>query len=148
MKKIESKPEVVFDQRCQSIEGLDHLHVCKLLERAWQVFDGPKSSKVNVVLTDMKEHCALHEEFLNDATPTDVMAFPYKDSDLFGEIIVNREMAISQAPQQKHCVLAEISLYIVHGALHLLGFDDTCLASREKMRTAEQEVLFVFGDFS
>jgi probable rRNA maturation factor len=105
------------------------------------LFDGPLPAQVDVVVIGMEEHCRLHEEFLSDPTPTDVMAFPYADKDLFGEIIVNSDMALLQAPLQKQSALAEMTLYIVHGALHLLGFDDTSVPSREKMRAAEQKVV-------
>jgi rRNA maturation RNase YbeY len=111
------------------------------VKTVWELFDGPLPAQVDVVVIGMEEHCRLHEEFLSDPTPTDVMAFPYADKDLFGEIIVNSDMALLQAPLQKQSALAEMTLYIVHGALHLLGFDDTSVPSREKMRAAEQKVV-------
>ena len=124
-----------------SLPGLTAELADAAVKTVWDLFDGPLPAQVDVVVIGMEEHCRLHEEFLSDPTPTDVIAFPYADQDLFGEIIVNSDMALLQAPLQKHSALSEITLYIVHGALHLLGFDDTSAPSREEMRAAEQQVV-------
>lgn len=111
------------------------------LQRAWQIYAGPREANLCLVFMEEKEHTALHQQFLNDPRPTDVMAFPYDDEDLFGEIVVNVDMAQQQCARFGKNFSQEILLYIVHGALHLIGFDDLCEASKRNMRFAEQRVL-------
>jgi len=123
------------------LENLLESRVLTLLQRAWQLFDGPYQAFVEVVWMAQAEHCAVHGKFLNDPSPTDVMAFPYGDEDLFGEILVNLDMAADQAKRRHLPIQQEVELYVVHGALHLLGFDDQDEPSRAAMRAAEKRVL-------
>ncbi len=123
------------------LEGLAEARVLELLQRAWELFDGPADALVEVVWMAQQEHCELHARFLDDPSPTDVMAFPYGDEDLFGEILVNIDMATEQAQQRHLPIQQEVELYVVHGALHLLGFDDHDDDTRSAMRAAESRVL-------
>ena len=101
----------------------------------------PQETSVELCLMNEKEHCAAHQRFLNDPSATDVMAFPYDDDDCCGELLVNVEMALRRAPEFSHSPVHELLLYVVHGTLHLLGFDDHQPQDIEKMRAAEQNVL-------
>lgn len=123
------------------LETLDENRVLQLLQRAWELFDGPDNALIEVVWMAQPEHCELHARFLDDPSPTDVMAFPYGDEDLFGEILVNLDMAAEQAIELHLPIQGEVELYVVHGALHLLGFDDHDDDTRAAMRAAESRVL-------
>ena len=135
-----AEPRVTLVERA-SLPGLDAERVQQLAARAWRLYGGPAGAALEVVLMGGAEHTALHAEFLDDPTPTDVMAFPYDEDDLHGEVLVNLDMAHKQAAQRGLDVRAEAELYVVHGVLHLLGFDDRDDASRARMRDAEREVL-------
>lgn len=135
-----AEPVVTLTERV-SLQGLDAPRVQELLTRAWQLYAGVDGAAVEVVLMGAKEHTELHARFLDDPAPTDVMAFPYEEPDLFGEVLVNIDMARAQADAHALTVLEEAELYVVHGALHLLGFDDRDDASRSEMRAAERAVL-------
>jgi probable rRNA maturation factor len=111
------------------------------MDTVWKLFSGPENARLCVVFMNQAEHCALHNEFLNDPSATDVMAFPYQDEDLFGEILVNVEMAAACAAEHQQTIAEEVLLYIVHGGLHLIGFDDTCESTRKEMRDAEKQVM-------
>lgn len=113
----------------------------KLLARAWKFYDGPASAILDVVWMGRDEHDRLHARALDDPTPTDVITFPYGDDDLFGEIVVNLDMALEQATSRDIAMLDEVALYVVHGALHLLGLDDATEEQRLAMRAAEAKVL-------
>ncbi|TAH36449.1 MAG: rRNA maturation RNase YbeY [Planctomycetota bacterium] len=108
---------------------------------AWALFDGPPGAVVEVSLIAGREHTVLHARHLRDSRATDVMAFPYGEPDLFGEILVNRDMAREQARRRGRSALQEAMLYVAHGALHLLGFRDDDAAARRSMRAAEARVL-------
>lgn len=110
------------------------------VRKVWELEGGP-AARVEVVLMDEGEHSQLHGEFLNDPSPTDVMAFPYEDDDCFGELLVNVEMAARVAAEHAHTPEQECTLYVVHGCLHLLGYDDHEDEDRVAMRAAEARVM-------
>ena len=134
------EPEVRFRASVRE-KGVTLALARGLVTRAWEIYGGPAEAVVEVALLGGEEHAVLHERFLGDPAETDVMAFPYGDPDLFGEILVNREFARKEAKRRKISAADEIQLYIVHGALHLLGFDDSNPRVRKKMRDAEKKVL-------
>ena len=77
----------------------------------------------------------LHEQFLNQTGPTDVITFHH------GEIFIGVPMARRQAHEVGTSLVRELRLYIVHGLLHLQGLDDRSPAKRRRMRAAETRVL-------
>ena len=90
-------------------------------------------------LTDT-ELASIHAEFLADPNPTDVITFPGEGTDgLAGEICVSVERAEIEAVVRGESFARELTLYLVHGWLHLVGFDDMEDADRVLMREAERE---------
>lgn len=81
----------------------------------------------------------LHAEYFDDPTPTDCISFPYDDPVFLGEIFVCPEIAKSHVDRFGGNLEKEITLYVVHGFLHLLGFDDLNKQEREKMRAEEEK---------
>ncbi|MBC2594232.1 rRNA maturation RNase YbeY [Ruficoccus amylovorans] len=91
------------------------------------------------------EHTAMaevHGQFLDDATPTDVITFDGDpEMDFGGEICVGAEQAMETGPEHGNTLSQELSLYLVHGWLHLAGLDDRNEADRAQMRLAESQAL-------
>jgi len=86
------------------------------------------------------ELASIHADFLGDPTPTDVITFPGEAADdLAGEICVSVERAEMEAVARDELFARELTFYIVHGWLHLVGFDDMEDADRLLMREAERE---------
>lgn len=104
----------------------------------WSIPDG----ELSIVFLSHAEHCQLHADFLNDPSPTDVITFP-GDADMAfaGEICLNVDQAAHMAIELGHSFSKELTLYGVHGWLHLAGENDATLAQRENMRKAEHNVL-------
>lgn len=106
-----------------------------------------KLSKVSIsiVLTGDAEIMRLNKKFLNRSRTTDCLSFDLSDDDGMGtkvfELVVNVELAARQAKLRGHCCQAELMLYVTHGLLHNLGFDDSTLAKAGKMHDAEDEIL-------
>lgn len=94
--------------------------------------------EVSLLLTDDEEIAALHDTYLGDPTPTDVMSF---EIDNGAEIVVSVETAQRVAVAAGHDVHAEVALYIVHGLLHTVGFDDIDDDDRRRMRAAERAIM-------
>ncbi|HTB62394.1 MAG TPA: rRNA maturation RNase YbeY [Opitutales bacterium] len=84
----------------------------------------------------------LHGDFLDDPSPTDVITFPGDDSGEFaGEICVSVDRAELEAKKRRHPFAFELTLYLVHGWLHLAGLDDLTPRGRKEMRRGERRML-------
>ncbi len=89
----------------------------------------------------------LHAHFFDDPTPTDCITFPLDASgsacedSILGEVFVCPHVALEYANEHEENPLVETTLYIIHGVLHLLGYEDTSEAQKVKMRRAEKESL-------
>ena len=97
---------------------------------------------VSLLLTDDAEIAQIHDDFLEDATPTDVISFALDGA---AELVVSVETASRCARERGHAVREEVALYVVHGLLHLCGHDDKGVRARARMRAAERAVLSSLG---
>lgn len=82
----------------------------------------------------------LHAEFFNDPTTTDCITFPIDppgEDSFLGEVFVCPHTAIQYCSDNGGSVSREISLYVLHGILHLLGYDDIEESDRQVMRAKE-----------
>ena len=77
----------------------------------------------------------VHREFLSIAGATDVITFPY------GEILVCASIAAARAEEFQHSPTDEIALYIIHGLLHLAGYDDILPSEAERMAREQDRIL-------
>lgn len=79
----------------------------------------------------------LHDQFFNDPTPTDCISFPLDERHL-GEVFVCPSVAIAYARKKGLDPYQETALYVIHGLLHLLGYDDLEPKERRTMRKKEK----------
>jgi probable rRNA maturation factor len=93
---------------------------------------------VSLLIAGDAELAAVHARHLGDDTTTDVISFAMDGA---AEVVVNNEMARRVARAHGHSSRAELALYIVHGILHVAGYDDVRVRARRRMRAAEREVL-------
>jgi len=104
----------------------------------------------SVVFVDDEQMKDINLRYLGSNDTTDVIAFPFEDApltrdDCAGEIIVSAQRAASEASKRKLDVQDELALYIVHGALHLAGFDDAAPAQAAEMHDREKAILSELG---
>lgn len=92
-------------------------------------------TQIDVVLVSDRRMAKLHEQFMSIAGPTDVLTFQH------GEVVVSVETARENAARFGTSPEQEIRLYIVHGFLHLLGFDDISPKDAREMERLQAEVL-------
>ncbi len=98
--------------------------------------------EVSILLTDDEGIRELNSRFRNINRPTDVLSFPMEDECLLGDIVVSMETAGRQAREFKVSLEEEIGRLVVHGVLHLLGYDHVKGGTQaRKMRTKEEELL-------
>jgi probable rRNA maturation factor len=91
----------------------------------------------------------IHRDFMDDPSATDVITFPANpEMESAGEIIVSVDHARTRAKELGEPFSRELSLYLVHGWLHLAGYDDHNEHDRAAMRNAEQEALAILDNAS
>lgn len=112
---------------------------------------GQPDLRVDLVFVDDATLARMHGEYLGDPSPTDVITFDLRGDepeDAGGpdaEIYVSVDRARAVAVERATSVESELTLYVVHGALHLVGFDDREDDARAEMRDAERSVLGTLG---
>jgi len=94
-----------------------------------------KSREIFVWLISDRRMALLHRKFLGLSGPTDVLTFQY------GEIFISAETARRHARAFGNSLMRELKLYIVHGLLHLHGFDDQTPAEARRMKAAQETIL-------
>jgi probable rRNA maturation factor len=106
------------------------------------------NAKISVAFVDNATIQRLNKRYLNHDEPTDVLAFPWSgpsDSALEGELVISAEIAKDQAKALGHDVQAELALYVIHGILHLCGYDDKEPGKSKEMRQRERHHLSLSG---
>ena len=110
--------------------------------------EGVAKAKIGIVLmTDADIH-DVNRRFLQHDEPTDVITFPMSNpgaKTLEAEILISTDTAIAVAEEKKHSPQSEVALYLIHGLLHLCGFDDHEEAERAAMRRQEGVYLAKLG---
>lgn len=126
------------------------LDYARLKAAAQAVLEGEGIQTAAVILafvTDEHIH-RLNRQFLQHDEPTDVLTFPYSppaNSRLEGEIVISYDTAQREATERGHAAEAELVLYVIHGCLHLCGYDDTTPAAATAMRERERHYLHRLG---
>lgn len=101
-------------------------------------------ARVTLAFVDNFTIHRLNKQFLEHDEPTDVLSFPMSGPNaktLEGELVIGVEVAQAQAAERGHNIQAELCLYVIHGLLHLCGYDDTDAKSRRAMRERERHYL-------
>jgi probable rRNA maturation factor len=94
-----------------------------------------KLREVFIWLISDRRMAVLNGKFLGQAEPTDVLTFQH------GEIFISVETARRHARAFGNSLMREVKLYLVHGLLHLQGFDDRTPAEARKMKAAQEKIL-------
>ena len=109
---------------------------------------GTQQATVSIAIVDDVVIKKVNKEFLNESHKTDVISFDLSDEtddQVHFELIINADEAARQAQTRNHSIEAEIALYITHGLLHNLGFDDGHDDQSRTMHQMEDEILVLAG---
>jgi probable rRNA maturation factor len=130
----EAWPRVLISNRQDRPVDEDGL---RALARDTMRGEGIERAELSVSFVDQDEIAGLHERFMEEAGPTDVLSFPLDDLDeeregvrLLGDVVVAPEEAARNNPDDPE---AELRLLLVHGILHLLGYDHEEDGARTRM---------------
>ncbi len=110
--------------------------------------DEEKDLEVSVRFVGDKAIAKLNEKYLHHAGPTDVISFPMREGnfshlhpEILGDVVISTERAVAQAYELRKSPSEELCLYVVHGLLHLLGYDDMAPAPRRKMHKKQDAIM-------
>lgn len=108
---------------------------------------GIARGSVSIAVVDDPKIHELNRQFLAHDYPTDVLSFVLEaqPGELEGEVIVSADTAARMAASFDWTADDELLLYVIHGTLHLVGYDDLEDEPRQQMRAAEQRYLALFG---
>lgn len=92
-------------------------------------------SEIDVIVVSDRRMAQLHRRFMGVGGPTDVITFQH------GEIFLSVETAKRQAASYRTSLHRELRLYLVHGLLHLAGYDDHEPAQRRRMERVQEKIV-------
>lgn len=87
----------------------------------------------------------LNRGFMGHDAATDVLSFPAEEPGYFGDLAISVTRAAAQARAGGHSLQAELQLLVVHGVLHLLGYDHATRAQQARMWAAQARILSELG---
>jgi probable rRNA maturation factor len=117
-------------------------------------------TELSLILVDEEAMAALHEEWMDEPGPTDVLSFPMDElrpgsarevehpdeAPILGDIVLCPTVAATQATSAGHSTDDELHLLTVHGVLHLLGYDHAEPDEEREMFDLQQQVLREWRD--
>ena len=113
--------------------------------------EGNPEAELTIVLTDDERLQQLNRDYLEIDAPTDVLSFPSGEVDpetgktYLGDVLISFPRAAAQAEAGGHPVEDELKLLVVHGVLHLLGFDHSEEKEKERMWAVQSQILKNLG---
>lgn len=111
--------------------------------------EGRSDTRLSVTLVDDAHIAELHQQYMGIPGPTDVLAFPLEDDvpvpePILGDVIVSVDTAAREAKERGLPQEEELLRYVVHGTLHLLGYDDHEEEDRQRMHARQEALLSQF----
>lgn len=123
--------EILFSNRQPAT--VDEAALAELARRTLEG-EGVSSAELSVSFVDEDEMAALHRDFMGEEGPTDVLSFPLDEDEdgirVLGDVVIAPSVAAANHPDDP---AAELRLLLVHGILHLLGYDHEAGAERAEM---------------
>jgi probable rRNA maturation factor len=105
----------------------------------------PADCNLTIVITDDDAVQALNQQFRGVSAPTDVLSFPFSETGYLGDLVIAYPYASQQATREGHPLMDNMMLLVVHGVLHLLGYDHDTQANRAAMWAQQAAILDVLG---
>ena len=132
-----AKTEIIDGQNRVKIKKINLKRLAQNLARALNI-----NSVVSIVIVDSNEIRRVNREFLKRDRPTNVISFVYGLSDLFGEVIVSIDAALSEARKFGQTPEQHLAYLVLHGLLHLAGYHHEPKGAAAKEARKLQEELF------
>ncbi|MCL4158767.1 UNVERIFIED_CONTAM: hypothetical protein GTU68_017847 [Idotea baltica] len=109
-----------------------------------------ENAELTVRIVDTEESHQLNHDYRGKDKPTNVLSFPFEvppgmELDLLGDLIICRQVVEKEAEEQNKPLLAHWAHMVVHGSLHLLGYDHIEDDEAEDMESLETEIMQTMG---
>lgn len=127
--------------RLKGGQRLSAKRVAKVLEACADALRIRKNDIVSIGFVSVAQMRKLNHAWRGKNSVTDVLSFELDEGLLKGEILLNYEQAARQAKQMKHTTQDEICFLIVHGVLHLWGYDHEDQKDAKKMFLLQRDIL-------
>ena len=134
-------------------QGNHRISKRKIQQSARAILDalGYPDAELSILIVDDQQIAKLNHQYLNREGPTNVIAFSMRQGQfaeitpqLLGDVVISWDRAVSQGREYGHGTQRELERLLVHGLLHLFGYDhDTDLEDGDKMREMEDRYLGV-----
>jgi len=133
--------EVLVDDAQEDL-AIDHSNIQAIIESVLHV-ERVRCNTLSVCIITNELMCKLHEEHFDDPSPTDCITFPIdppnQEHCFLGELFICPKVAIEYCQSNGGDPYEEVTLYLVHCLLHLLGYNDIEDEDRQVMRNKESE---------
>jgi len=112
--------------------------------------NAPENAEVSIAVVENDEMADLNQRFRNKTGPTDVLSFPYSEPDMvptddqplaLGDIVIAPAVAQANAEELGHTTEHELNTLLVHGILHLMGYDHEQDDDAHVMQAREKVIL-------
>lgn len=144
---------VTIDAQVDLPEAITEDSVLSLLSHVLNAEEINQEWELAIQFVDDPTMQAAHVEFMDIDEPTDIMTFPYSgEDDAWGDAQQGGDLIISVDRARSHAHIAEwqeedeLFFLIIHGILHILGWDDHTESDRTRMLTRQQELLDLWED--
>ena len=129
---------------------IDPGSIKKAVLKTWSLEGIKKSGEITFCFVNDKQIKELNLRYLGKNNPTDVLAFditerPKDRNRILADIVISTDRAIDNAREFKTAPLYELYLYVIHGLLHILGYDDKNRKLRKVMEEKTAHILSVLN---
>ena len=118
----------------------------RLVRKAARAALGAKAKSLTVALSDDRRVQALNKRDRKKDKPTNVLSYPSGERTFLGDVVLARQTVWREAREQRKALADHVAHLVVHGTLHLLGYDhETSDADAERMEALERRILGKLG---
>ena len=139
----------------ESGEAADEVEIAALSRHVLEALHVHPQAELSVLLVDVDAMTRLHERWMDESGPTDVLSFPMDElrpgrtgepspPGLLGDVVLCPEVAAKQAAAAGHAPAEELLLLTTHGILHLLGYDHAEPDEEKEMFALQRQLLLTF----
>ena len=127
---------------------VDEAHLSQLAKHVLEAEEVDDAAELSVLLVGRDHIRKLNARFAGDDYATDVLSFPMMEDEesslLLGDVVICPEIARSNAAKVGHDMGAELEVLLVHGTLHLLGYDHDEEEEKARMEERQKQILADF----
>ena len=145
MRKMSGKPEVIISSSQKALR-VPRKRLVELIGFV-AAREGARIAQVDLAVVDSGEIAGVNRRFLGHAGATDVISFDLSDragAGLSAQLVVCGDVAVRQARLRGLKAQHELMLYVIHGLLHLMGYEDNSIRGGAKMHARQEELLREF----